>query len=127
MDPYIQLTDLLGDLAQEFVDEALIDNPGDDPNTNWASDVYPSVQARLDAALLAVGIALPLIEPYPDAVINAAKRVAIAMLYSRRGYQGEQNPYEKLASTAIEELKEFARRQLKLADGGSDPLVSSNA
>lgn len=112
--PYIEENDVIPDLPQRFLDEALAD--GQDVVT------FEAIAQRASEAvdgILAARYAVPLDEDSDSFAVakEAARIFALETLYKRRGYFGDQNPWTEQAKEQREFLRKVASKKAELAPG----------
>lgn len=85
-------------MPEQFTAQLLDDHQvgAADPSV-WA-EIVLAVEGEIDGKL-AQRFALPLAEPTPKLIVDAAFVLAAELLYQRRGYYDEQNPWTKRANT----------------------------
>jgi hypothetical protein len=131
---YVQESDLLGDISQEFLTQALQDTCNGSQNaTTWAQ-LAASVGIDIDA-YIGLRYALPLVPNaqlypntygYPPVICSAAKTFSLEKLYKRRGIGDDKNPWAGQASQTRTLLKAISLGQSPLAPelNRKDPTAS---
>lgn len=96
-------TALAGLMPIAYIIEALDDNgDGDADKTAWA-EVYAAASERVSDAF---GGDVP--DDYADSTGYALKIFCAEILFSRRGFSGERNPYTKRAADQEQRLRKLA-------------------
>jgi phage gp36-like protein len=115
---YILITDLDGKVPAQLLLQALDDNgDGLADDGVWDKivvDVESAINSRLEG-----NYAIPLAEPLPAIVSEAAKILAAEAVYQRRGLSGDQNPWVKQADAM--------RKRLEDIGSGDKPLKPDTA
>jgi phage gp36-like protein len=109
--PYVELSDLEGQIPPEFLTQALDDN-NDDYIDAWEK-VQESACEEVDA-LLEGRFSVPLAAPVPRVVKRAAITFACELCYRRRGTPDDQNPWVKRADATRKMLAMITAGDLKL-------------
>jgi len=113
MPEYVTMAAMNGLIPNAFLVQALDDDEDGvaDP-TAWA-DVLAAVQAEIDG-VLGVRFTVPFANPLPGMVVDAAQVLAAELLYNRRGFAEDKNPWTRRARTVRERLEKIARGELPL-------------
>jgi phage gp36-like protein len=97
MSDYVTLSAIKGALPDEITAQLLDDDSSGAPDsTSWAA-VVAAVRNEVDGKI-GQRFALPLPDPVPPSVLNAAFVLAAELIYQRRGFFGDSNPYAKRAA-----------------------------
>jgi phage gp36-like protein len=103
---YISQSDLKGKVPDQLLLQALDDNgDGLEDDGAWDQlvvDVESAINSRLEG-----NYAIPLADPLPAIVSEAAKILAAEAVYQRRGLSGDQNPWVKQADAMRKRLEEI--------------------
>ncbi|PTY03900.1 hypothetical protein DB346_02990 [Verrucomicrobia bacterium LW23] len=113
--PYITQSDMEGMIPADYLLQGVDDNRDGAGDAGAWDKVYISAEERVHTPLnqrYTVPIA---ISPVPDILKRAAKVFAAELLYLRRGFAGDQNPWTKQAEKLDEKLSAIGR--------GEEPLV----
>lgn len=115
---YILQSDLDGKIPALLLLQALDDN-GDgladaDVWDKLVVDVENAINSRLEG-----NYAIPLAEPIPAIISEAAKVLAAEAIYLRRGLAGDQNPWVKQADAMRKRLEEIGSGDKPLKPGTS--------
>lgn len=95
--PYVTLAKLKAGLPAEITAQLLDDTGAGVPDAaNWAA-IAAAIQEEIDGRL-GQRFAVPL-DPVPAVIANAAFVLAAELLYQRRGFYGEHNPWTKRADS----------------------------
>ena len=110
---YIQKSDLDGKVPASMLLQALDDNnDGVEDDGIWDS-VVRGVQDAIDGFLEA-NFTVPLEEPLPAIVREAAKILTAEAVYMRRGLSGDQNPWIKQADAMRTRLEAIGSGEKQL-------------
>lgn len=120
---YVTQADLSNLIPAEFIVEAL-DDDGDGTADAGAWDGVAEEAGQEIDSYLEQRYALPLSEPYPARVIQAAKIFACEILYKRRGIHGDKNPFSARAERHRKALANIASGDAALKVG-SEPVEPS--
>ena len=107
---YVQQSDLTGMIPPKFLTEALDDDGDGDAGkiaAAWAG-VLARVTSRIDS-LLGRRFALPFPDPLSAVVTDAAKVFACEILYQRRGYAPENNPWTAEGKRKEQDLRDTVK------------------
>jgi len=115
---YVVQSDLEGMIPSDFLVQALNDSGEEGGDAAGWEKVAQAVQDQLDA-LLSVSYSVPLAEPYPALVKQAAKVLAASLCYKRRGKTGDGNPWETEAGNWLKRFEKIGN--------GSEPLMPDQA
>lgn len=96
--PYVIQSDLEGMVPAEYLDQALNDTGEEGGEDSGWEKVYEAVQDDIDGRL-SVSFAVPLADPVPPLVHQAAKILASWYCYARRGVTGDSNPWQEQATS----------------------------
>ena len=109
--------DLLGEIPVAILTEALDDNgDGTADEAAWAA-VVSAAEERLHSAF---GGDVP--PRHAAAATRARKLFALVILYNRRGFTGEANPYTTAANLAEKRLEALAAGEVTTDGGNTDPV-----
>lgn len=111
--PYVLIGDITASLAPDFLTQALDDN-GDgvaDPGV-WDS-IAAAVAKDIDGRL-GQRYETPFSNPIPAIVANAGRIFAMEMLYARRGFAADKNPWTKQADAERTRLTQIAEGKAPL-------------
>lgn len=104
--PYVIQSDLDGKIPAQLLLQALDDNgDGLADDGVWDKivvDVESAINSRLEG-----NYTIPLAEPIPAIISEAAKVLAAEAVYLRRGLAGDQNPWVKQADAMRKRLEEI--------------------
>src|SRR4051794_14371376 len=114
MRPYILIGDLEGMIPGSFLIESLDDNQDGAADPAVINLVLNQASDGVDA-ILGVRFSVPLENPLPATVIQAAKAFAAELLYQRRGKTPEQTPFTGLADKSRAFLGKIAAGDLPLS------------
>ena len=110
-------SDLLGEIPHDLLTQALDDN-GDGTIDAAAWDaVQAAAEERLRAAF---GGDVPL--RHALTATHARKLFILVILYNRRGFTGEANPYTNAANRAEKRLEEIAAGEVEFSEDAVDPI-----
>jgi phage gp36-like protein len=114
MPDYVLIGDLDADLPPQFLVQALDDDNDGIADAGIWTKVLKSVSEEIDG-ILGQKFAVPFGNPLPAIAVHAARQLAIAKLYQRRGIEDKANPYAKAAADIREKLKAIAQGKEPLA------------
>jgi phage gp36-like protein len=122
---YVQQSDLTGMLPPDFLTQALDDTGDGSQVAATFAQIATDIGTAIDG-YLGVRFALPLAEPYPAVVTNAAKVFLCEQLYLRRGLAGSKNPYATQADGLRAILKSISLGETPLSPeiNRQDPSAS---
>ncbi len=124
--PYLELSDLEGEIPPDYLIESL------DDNNDGEIDAWSEVQAKtceeIDA-ILERRFAIPItFDPLPKIFRQAAIAIACYRCYRRRQVADEQNPFTDTAKAMRKTLNMIADGQIKLSvTPDSDAAVANPA
>lgn len=111
---YVELTDLKGDIPDEFLTQALDDDgDGEADAGNW--DAVANKASEDVDAFLESRFPVPFATPYPAVVKRSARIFALEKLYLKRGVQ--PNPWTKQADAMRDKLEKIGN--------GDEPLSAA--
>jgi hypothetical protein len=110
---YVELTDLHGLIAPQYLTEALDDNQDAVVDMGLWEKIAAQVGESIDG-LLGQRLPVPFTYPYPPLVTTAARVFAVEMLYARRG-QAEKCP--------VKDEAERLRKKLAAIGSGDEALT----
>jgi hypothetical protein len=126
--PYITLAKLKAGLPIEITDKLLDDDgSGVAPSDNWTA-IATSVQDEIDGRI-GQRYAVPFADPVPAVIANAAFVLAAELVYQRRGFFNDGNPWTARAQ-GIRGSAGTPGGQPGLLDkiaSGDEPLTPSTA
>ncbi|WP_043585362.1 phage protein Gp36 family protein [Geminisphaera colitermitum] len=112
--PYVTMAEMNGLIPAQFLVQALDDNNDGIADPSAWTDVVAAVHKEIDG-LLGVRFTVPFSNPIPALVTHAAQTLAAELLYSRRGFQGEdKNPWTAQAKQVRARLEKIASGDLPL-------------
>jgi phage gp36-like protein len=111
---YVEQADLVGLIPAPFLVQALDDDRDGQADPAAWSSVQVSACNAVDGHL-GSRFEVPFQPPVPAIVLHAAKIFACEMLYSRRGYHGQQNPFTTQADELRKQLTKIGNGELGLA------------
>lgn len=114
MADYVLIGDLDADLPPKFLTQALDDDNDGIADAGLWDKVLKSVSGEIDG-ILGQKFKVPFSNPLPAIVVHAARQLALAKLYQRRGIDDKANPFANAA--------EDIRKKLKLIAAGKEPLT----
>ena len=116
---YILQSDIKGMIPEALLTQALDDNGDGQADIGVWDCIALDVQKAIDGPL-AAAYAVPFATPLPDILQEAAKVFACELLYQRRGYAANVNPWTKRADECRAQLK-------AIADGSPLPGLTRTA
>lgn len=96
MSDYVTLAAIKGALPDEITAQLLDDDGTGVPNATVWSAVVASVTREINGKI-GQRYPLPLTEPFPELVTNAAFVLAAELCYQRRNFHGDANPWSARA------------------------------
>lgn len=126
--PYVTLAQIRAALPAEITAQLLDEHGSGAPDAGTWAEVLAAVETEIDGKL-AARFTLPLPGPTPVILRYAALTLAAELLYQRRGYHGESNPWTKRAEL-VRGTQGQQGGQPGLLDrivGGEVPLTASTA
>jgi phage gp36-like protein len=126
MPAYIIMATLVAEVPPQFVLQALDDDGDGVADTGLFDQVVANAQAEVDG-LLGQRYAVPFQNPVPAIVVDATTKFVAEKLYSRRGLDGEKNPWSKKAADVRALLKQIAKGEVPLTPAASREKPSASA
>jgi len=116
---YITQADMVAVVPADILTVAIDDeNLGIESDGVW--DIIEAAAARRVDGILAARYPVPFSSPYPDLVKDAAIVFAATMLYLRKGYAKDANPWTAEAEAMQQRLQKVADGDIDLIATGSD-------
>lgn len=113
MPDYVTMSEMNGLIPTAFLVQALDDDQdGNADATAWAA-VLGQVHKQIDGPL-GTRFKVPFTNPLPPIVSEAAPIFAAELLYNRRGFADDKNPWTKQASELRKKLDAIAQGALPL-------------
>lgn len=121
---YIVLADLIADMPQSTIAEALQD--GDNPIT--FEQLATTASEQVDA-ILVQRVDVPISPSNPGFIIakQAARIFALETLYGRRGFHDEQNPFTGKAKIQTKKLESIISKETAFTPGAKNKRPSASA
>jgi phage gp36-like protein len=111
---YVTLAEMNGLIPAQFLVQSLDDNNDGIADTTAWTDVLAAVQREIDG-IVGTRYTTPFRNPAPSIISHAAQTLAAEMLYSRRGFSGdERNPWASQAKQVRARLESVAKGTLPL-------------
>jgi len=126
MSAYIIMATLVAEVPPQFITQALDDNGDGVADTGLFDQVVANAQAEVDG-ILGQRYTVPFQNPVPAVVVDATTKFVAEKLYSRRGLDGEKNPWSKKASDARTLLKQIAKGEIPLTPSAAREKPSASA
>lgn len=128
---YTDRAALEAELPRQFLRDALDDDGDGAEDPGLLDRILANAAVEIDG-ILGQRYAVPFPAPAPAVVAHAAKAIVLDSLHRRRGYTGDQNPWEGPASHARNKLGKIARGEEPLTPqarkpGGSVSFVTTPA
>lgn len=126
--PYIIQDDLLADIPEVSLTEALDDDSDGIADAGAWDDVYNAVEIDLHALIKSVGKSVPVLSDNLlfDSVVSAARYGCLSKLYTRRGMSGDKNPFSKQSAAALAALKALLGLNQETGSATPSPSFTSN-
>lgn len=112
---YITFDQIISGLPDEITDQLLDDSESGEPDMDIWQQIIAAVGQEIDGKI-GQRYALPLSDPLPQVLLNAGFVLAAELLYQRRGFFGDANPWTRRA----ESIRGTAGRQ-----GGQPGLLDA--
>lgn len=113
MPAYLTMAHLVAEVPPQFVTEALDDNGDGSADAGLFDQIVSNVQAEIDG-LLGQKYTVPFSNPIPAVVVDAAIKLTGEKLYTRRGLEGDKNPFAKRAAEVRALLKKIGAGEAAL-------------
>ena len=110
---YIVQTDLKGKVPAQLLLQALDDNGDGVADDGVWDEIIVDVESAINSRLEG-NYAIPLAEPIPAIISEAAKILAAEAVYLRRSLTGDQNPWVKQADAMRKRLEDIGSGKLPL-------------
>ena len=122
---YCTESDLAGLIPPDFLLQALDDNGDGIEDTGLFNKIEQLAEDAIDS-YIGLRYSLPLMPPYPDVVVNAARVFTAELLYKRRGVTDDKNPWSAQAGQTRTLLKAISLGQSPLSPelNREDPSAS---
>lgn len=126
MPAYIIMATLVAEVPPQFVTQALDDNGDGVADAGLFDQVVANAQAEVDG-ILGQRYTVPFQNPVPALVVDATTKLVAERLYSRRGLDGDKNPWAKKASEIRAILKAIAKGEMPLTPSATREKPSASA
>ncbi|WP_414664900.1 phage protein Gp36 family protein [Horticoccus sp. 23ND18S-11] len=118
MPAYIIMATLVAEVPPQFITQALDDDGDGAADPGLFDQIVSNAQTEIDG-ILGQRFTVPFQNPIPAIVVDAATKFVAEKLYSRRGVDGDKNPWTKKATEIRALLKAIAK--------GDAPLTPTTA
>lgn len=126
MPAYIIMATLVAEVPPQFITQALDDNGDGTADAGLFDQIVANAQAEVDG-ILGQRYTVPFQNPVPAIVVDATTKLVAERLYSRRGLDGEKNPWSKKASDVRALLKTIAKGEVPLTPAAAREKPSASA